>query len=159
MFDELARAFGVVLGAHGPAVNSAASYTPTDFSIHFFRQIAVILRVCRAVGWAAKKFLRHSQVGGEMNAGVLIGPSLFGLFFPEVQAALFPKETRSILYVCAQVGVGLYMFLVGTTLRLDHFQSKAKSAMGVSAAGIIAPFLFAALITPFLLDVPGLFRS
>src|SRR3546814_8804718 len=62
----------------------------------------------------------------------------------------------NILYVCAQVGVGLYMFLVGTTLRLDNFQSKAKSAMGVSAAGIIAPFLFAALITPFLLDVPGL---
>src|SRR3546814_18871621 len=51
------------------------------------------------------------------------------------------------------------MCLVGTTLRLDHFQSKAKSAMGVSAAGIVAPFLFAALITPFLLDVPGLFTE
>src|SRR3546814_12426795 len=89
-----------------------------------------------------------------MIAGVLIGPSLFGLFFPEFQAALFPKETRSILYVCAQVGVGLYMFLVGTTLRLDHFQSKAKSAMGVSAAAILAPFRFAALFPPFLLDVP-----
>ncbi|KQZ72654.1 potassium transporter [Sphingopyxis sp. Root214] len=159
MFDELVRAIGDVLGAHGPAVHSAASYTPTDFSIHFFLQIAVILIVCRAVGWAAKKFLGQPQVVGEMIAGVLIGPSLFGLFFPEFQAALFPKETRSILYVCAQVGVGLYMFLVGTTLRLDHFQSKAKSAMGVSAAGIIAPFLFAALITPFLLDVPGLFTE
>lgn len=159
MFDELLRAIGDVLGAHGPAVNSAASYTPTDFSIHFFLQIAVILIVCRAVGWAAKKFLGQPQVVGEMIAGVLIGPSLFGLFFPEFQAALFPKETRSILYVCAQVGVGLYMFLVGTTLRLDHFQSKAKSAMGVSAAGIVAPFLFAALITPFLLDVPGLFTE
>src|SRR3546814_5582599 len=94
-----------LLGAHGPAVNSAASYTPTDFSIHFFLQIAVILLVCRAVGWAAKKFLGQPQVVGEMIAGVLIGPSLFGLFFPEFQAALFPKETRSILYVCAQVGV------------------------------------------------------
>jgi Kef-type K+ transport system membrane component KefB len=159
MFDELLRAISDVLGAHGPAVQSAASYTPSDFSIHFFLQIAVILLVCRAVGWAAKKYLGQPQVVGEMIAGVLIGPSLFGLFFPELQAALFPKETRSILYVCAQVGVGLYMFLVGTTLRLDHFQSKAKSAMGVSAAGIIAPFLFAALITPFLLDVPGLFTE
>ena len=159
MFHELVDAIGDVLGAHGPAVNSPASYTPTDFSIHFFLQIAVILLVCRAVGWAAKKYLGQPQVVGEMIAGVLIGPSLFGLFFPEFQAALFPKETRNILYVCAQVGVGLYMFLVGTTLRLDHFQSKAKSAMGVSAAGIIAPFLFAALITPFLLDVPGLFTE
>jgi Kef-type K+ transport system membrane component KefB len=159
MFHELVRAIGDVLGAHGPAVNSAASYTPTDFSIHFFLQIAVILIVCRAVGWTAHRFFGQPQVVGEMIAGVLIGPSLLGLFFPEFQAALFPKETRNVLYVCAQVGVGLYMFLVGTTLRLDHFQSKAKSAMGVSAAGIVAPFLFAALITPFLLDVPGLFTE
>src|SRR3546814_18276135 len=151
MFDERARAIGGVLGAHGPAVNSAASYTPTDCSIHFFLQIAVILLVCRAVGWAAKKFLGQPQVVGEMIAGVLIGPSLFGLFLPEFQAALFPKETRSILSVCAKVGVGLYMFLVGNTLRLAPFQSKEKSTMGVSAAGIIAPLSFHVLITPFLL--------
>ena len=159
MFDELMRTIGDVMGAHGPGASVTASYTPTDFSIHFFLQIAVILLVCRVVGWMANRFMGQPQVVGEMIAGVVLGPSLFGLFFPEFQAALFPKETRSILYVCAQVGVGLYMFLVGTTLRLDHFQSKAKSAMGVSAAGIIAPFLFAALITPFLLDVPGLFTD
>ncbi|WP_439568496.1 cation:proton antiporter [Sphingopyxis sp.] len=159
MLDEPWRTIGDVLGAHGPAVNAAQSYTPTDYSIHFFLQIAVILLVCRVVGWAAKKFLGQPQVVGEMIAGVLLGPSLFGLFFPDLQAALFPKETRNILYVCAQVGVGLYMFLVGTTLRLDHFQSKAKSAVGVSVAGIVAPFLFAALITPFLLDIPGLFAD
>ena len=159
MFDELMRTIGDVMGAHGPGASVTASYTPTDFSIHFFLQIAVILLVCRVVGWMANRYMGQPQVVGEMIAGVVLGPSLFGLFFPEFQAALFPKETRSILYVCAQVGVGLYMFLVGTTLRLDHFQSKAKSAMGVSAAGIIAPFLFAALITPFLLDVPGLFTD
>lgn len=159
MLDELARAIGDVLGAHGPAVNSAASYTPTDFSIHFFLQIAVILLVCRVVGWAAKRFMGQPQVVGEMIAGVVLGPSLFGLFFPELQAALFPKETRNILYVGAQFGVGLYMFLVGTTLRLDHFRSKAKSAVGVSAAGIVAPFLLAATVTPFLLDIPGLFTQ
>lgn len=49
------------------------------------------------------------------------------------------------------------MFMVGLTLQLDHFKSKAKSAAAVSAAGIGAPFLFAVLITPFLLTVPGLF--
>lgn len=159
MLNELLQTVGDVLGAHGPAVNAAQSYTATDYSIHFFLQIAVILLVCRVVGWAAHKFLGQPQVVGEMIAGVLLGPSLFGLVFPDLQAALFPKETRNILYVCAQVGVGLYMFLVGTTLRLDHFQSKAKSAVGVSVAGIVAPFLFAALITPFLLDIPGLFAE
>lgn len=159
IWGEFARAVGDILGAHGPAVNAAASYTPTDYSVHFFLQIAVILLVCRVVGWVAKKFLGQPQVVGEMIAGVLLGPSLFGLFFPDLQAALFPKETRNVLYVCAQAGVGLYMFLVGTTLRLDHFQSKAKSAVGVSVAGIVAPFLLAALMTPFLLDIPGLFAD
>ena len=159
MLNELLQTVGDVLGAHGPAVNAAQSYTATDYSIHFFLQIAVILLVCRVVGWAAKKFLGQPQVVGEMIAGVLLGPSLFGLVFPDLQAALFPKETRNMLYVGAQFGVGLYMFLVGTTLRLDHFQSKAKSAVAVSAAGIAAPFLFAAMITPFLLDVPGLFTD
>jgi len=157
ILNELLKTIGDVLGAHGPAVKSAQSYTPTDYSIHFFLQIAIILLVCRVVGWAAHRFLGQPQVVGEMIAGVLLGPSLFGLFFPDLQAALFPDETRNILYVGAQFGVGLYMFLVGTTLRLDHFRSKAKSAVAVSAAGISAPFLLAALITPFLLDIPGLF--
>ena len=97
MFDELMRTIGDVMGAHGPGASVTASYTPTDFSIHFFLQIAVILLVCRVVGWMANRFMGQPQVVGEMIAGVVLGPSLFGLFFPEIQAALFPKETRNIL--------------------------------------------------------------
>jgi len=159
MVRELLRAIGGVMDAHGPPVSAAQSYTPTDYSVHFFLQIAVILFVCRVVGWAAKNYFGQPQVVGEMIAGVLLGPSLFGLLLPDLQAAIFPAETRNVLYVAAQFGVGLYMFLVGTTLRLDHFQSKARSAAGVSAAGIAAPFLLAVLITPFLLGVPGLFAE
>ncbi|KRC78157.1 cation:proton antiporter [Sphingomonas sp. Root241] len=146
-----------VLSPHGPAVNAAKSYSPADFSVHFFLQLAVIILACRVVGWLGQKFLHQPQVVGEMIAGVILGPSLLGLFLPDLQLAIFPKETRNVLYVGAQLGVGLYMFMVGLTLRLDHFQSKAKSAASVSAAGIAAPFLLAGLITPFLLTVPGLF--
>lgn len=146
-----------VLSPHGPAINAAKTYSPADYSVHFFLQLAVIILACRVVGWLGQKFLKQPQVVGEMIAGVVLGPSLFGLFFPDLQLAIFPKETRNVLYVGAQLGVGLYMFMVGLTLRLDHFQSKAKSAASVSAAGIAAPFLLAALITPFLLTVPGLF--
>jgi Kef-type K+ transport system membrane component KefB len=146
-----------VLSPHGPAINAAKTYSPADYSVHFFLQLAVIILACRVVGWLGQKFLKQPQVVGEMIAGVVLGPSLFGLFFPDLQLAIFPKETRNVLYVGAQLGVGLYMFMVGLTLRLDHFQSKAKSAASVSAAGIAAPFLLAGLITPFLLTVPGLF--
>ncbi|MDQ1155734.1 Kef-type K+ transport system membrane component KefB [Sphingomonas sp. SORGH_AS 950] len=156
--DSFWQTAGGILSPHGPATAAqAASYAPGDFSIHFFLQLAVILFACRIVGWLGQRFLAQPPVVGEMIAGVVLGPSLLGLAFPELQAAIFPKETRNILYAGAQLGVALYMFLVGLTLRLDHFQSKARSALAVSASGVIAPFLIAAVITPALLTVPGLF--
>jgi Kef-type K+ transport system membrane component KefB len=146
------------LSANGPAVEAAASsFTPTDFSVHFFLQLALIIATCRIVGWLGQKLLAQPQVVGEMIAGVILGPSLFGLLFPDLQATVFPKETKNVLYTGAQLGVGLYMFLVGTTLQLDHFRSKAKSAVSVSAAGILTPFLIAVALTPWLLTIPGLF--
>jgi len=157
---DLLTILGDVFAKHGPAAPAAAqTYTPADFSVHFFLQLALILLACRVVGWAGRKFLAQPQVVGEMIAGVLLGPSLFGLLAPELQAAIFPKEMKNVLYAGSQLGVGLYMFLVGTTLRLDHFATKAKSAIGVSAAGIAAPFFIAFLITPLLLRVPGLFAE
>ena len=151
---------GDVFAKHGPAAAAAAkTYSPGDFSIHFFLQLGLILLACRVVGWFGRKFLAQPQVVGEMIAGVFLGPSLLGLAFPDLQAAIFPKETRNVLYTGAQLGVGLYMFLVGTTLQLNHFRSKARSAMGVSLAGIAAPFFIAFLITPLLLNVPGLFAA
>jgi Kef-type K+ transport system membrane component KefB len=158
LIDAAWEAAGKALGANGPAIEAAASsFTPNDFSIHFFLQLAIIILACRIVGWLGQKFLAQPQVVGEMIAGVILGPSLFGLFFPDIQAAVFPKETKNVLYTGAQLGVGLYMFLVGTTLQLDHFKSKAKSAVSVSAAGIIVPFLIAFAITPWLLTIPDLF--
>jgi Kef-type K+ transport system membrane component KefB len=160
MIDSALTALNGVLDPHGPAVEAIAkSYAPGDFSVHFFLQLAIILVACRVVGWLGQKFLAQPQVVGEMIAGVVLGPSLFGLFLPEAQAAIFPAATKNVLYAGAQLGVGLYMFLVGTTLRLEHFRSKAKSAFGVSLAGIVAPVLIAVAITPYLLTVPGLFAE
>ncbi|NCT84469.1 MAG: cation:proton antiporter [Comamonadaceae bacterium] len=158
-FDLLAI-LADVFAKHGPAAQAVAqTYSPNDFSVRFFLQLAVILLACRVVGWAGRKFLGQPQVVGEMIAGVLLGPSLLGLLAPQVQAAIFPREMKNVLYCGAQLGVGLYMFLVGTTLRLDHFATKARSAIGVSVAGITAPFFIAWLITPLLLTVPGLFAD
>ncbi|WP_314374249.1 cation:proton antiporter [Sphingomonas paucimobilis] len=157
-FDSFWRTATTILSPHGPATAGAASsYVPGDYSIHFFLQLAVILFACRIVGWLGQKFLAQPPVVGEMIAGVVLGPSLLGLVWPELQGAIFPKETRNVLYAGAQLGVALYMFLVGLTLRLDHFESKARNAMAVSASGVVAPFLIALLITPWLLTVPGLF--
>jgi len=130
-----------------------------QLSVHFFLQMLVILATCRGVGWLGKKFLNQPQVVGEMIAGVLLGPTLFGLLAPEWQKALFPKESISVLYVCAQVGVGLYMFIVGLGFRKDHFKANAGAAAAVSISGMAAPFVVAIMITPWLMTIPGLFSD
>jgi Kef-type K+ transport system membrane component KefB len=158
LIDSTTKTLGGMMGAHGPAVAAVPrSFAPGDYSVHFFIQLAVIVITCRLVGWLGRKFLAQPQVVGEMIAGILLGPSLLGLVLPAAQATLFPAETRNVLYVGAQLGVGLYMFLVGTTLEIDRLRAKAASAFGVSLAGIITPFVMALAITPFLLTVPGLF--
>jgi Kef-type K+ transport system membrane component KefB len=88
-----------------------------------------------------------------MIAGILLGPSLFGLLAPDLQQMLFPKDTKSVLYVGAQLGVGLYMFLVGLTFRTDHFKVNARSAIAVSLSGMAMPFLAAIALTPWLLGL------
>lgn len=133
--------------------------TNAQLSVVFFIQMFVILATCRAVGWLGKKYLHQPQVVGEMIAGVLLGPTLLGLLAPEWQHALFPKESVSVLYVGAQLGVGLYMFLVGLGFRTDHFKANAGAAAAVSISGMAAPFIVAILITPWLMTVPGLFSE
>ncbi|MDM7956059.1 cation:proton antiporter [Blastomonas sp.] len=133
--------------------------TPSELSAYFFVQVALIIATCRIVGYAARRWLGQPQVVGEMIAGVVLGPSLFGYVLPDVQAALFPADTKNVLFVCAQMGVGLYMFLVGLGFRSDHFRSQMGSAAAVSFAGMAAPFLVAVVLAPILQQVPGLFAS
>jgi Kef-type K+ transport system membrane component KefB len=127
--------------------------SPTELSVAFFLQTFVIIAVARAMGWLVKKFLNQPQVVGEMIAGVILGPSLLGLLAPDLQHFLFPKESKSVLYVCAQLGVGLYMFIVGLGFQSEHFKSNARSAVAVSLSGMAAPFLVAMAITPWLMSL------
>lgn len=129
-----------------------------QLSVYFFLQAATILLVCRLLGKLARR-LGQPQVVGEMIAGVALGPSLLGWAFPALQAALFPKDTLDTLYVLAQFGVGLYMFLVGTEFRSDHLRARYRGALFVSIAGIAAPFALAFLIAPWLLGIPNLFSA
>lgn len=116
-----------------------------ELSIVFFLALAAILLACRLVGYLAR-FVGQPQVVGEMIAGVLIGPSLLGLIAPEAQAALFPKAVMPVIYVVAQIGLVLYMFLVGLDFDIELLRSRARSAVTVSWAGILTPFALGSLI-------------
>jgi Kef-type K+ transport system membrane component KefB len=122
----------------------------------FFLQMAIILIACRLVGMFAKR-IGQPQVVGEMIAGVLLGPSLLGFLWPATTEVIFTKESRGILYSGAQLGVGLYMFLVGLEFNLMHIKSRARSAACVSIAGMVVPFLLGALLVLWLQHAPGIF--
>jgi Kef-type K+ transport system membrane component KefB len=133
--------------------------TPAQLSIIFFLQVAVILITCRLVGTAAQRWLGQPRVVGEMIAGVILGPSLFGALVPNLQIWLFPADSKPILFVIAQFGVGLYMFLVGLGLARNEFAANARGAMAVSFAGMASPALGAVLLAPWLLGLDGLFTA
>ena len=132
--------------------------TGPQLSAAFFFQMFIILGTCRLVGMLSRR-LGQPQVVGEMIAGVFLGPSLLGFFFPELQQMIFPKDSLKVLYVGAQLGVGLYMFLVGVEFDVATFRSRARSAASVSIAGMAAPFVLGGALAIGLVKVPGLFSE
>src|SRR6195256_846478 len=119
-------------------------------AVQFFIQLAVILLFCRLVGAVALR-LGQPQVVAEMVAGVLLGPSLFGLLWPEAQHWLFPwdsaqkvRDTQSYLFPASQLGLALYMFVVGMEFRVDIVRRRLKSSIAVSFAGMLTPFVLGA---------------
>jgi Kef-type K+ transport system membrane component KefB len=132
--------------------------TPFDLSVLFFLQMAFILAVCRATAWVFMK-IGQSRVVSEMIAGVLMGPSLLGWMFPEFSAYLFPAESKAILFSVAQLGLVLYMFLIGVEFDIDLIRKRIKSAASISIAGIAAPFALGGLLAYFIADDPALFAA
>lgn len=129
-----------------------------DLSVLFFLQVAAVLVVCRVVSAIATR-LGQPPVVGEMIAGVLLGPSLFGLFWPEQQQALFPIASKPILFSEAQIGLSLYMFTVGLDFRFELVRERLRSAASISVAGILAPFGFGCAIAWVLLSRGGFFPA
>ncbi|HEX3799275.1 MAG TPA: cation:proton antiporter [Verrucomicrobiae bacterium] len=119
--------------------------TNLELSIHFFFQLAVILAVCQFVGFLGK-YIGQPQVVAEMLAGVLLGPSFFGLFWPDQFHRLFPAESLKILFPLSQLGLAAYMFVVGLEFRMDIIQRRATSAIAVSVAGMAAPFILGGIL-------------
>ncbi|KOP26353.1 potassium transporter [Hapalosiphon sp. MRB220] len=134
-------------------------------------QLTVILATCRIVTILGKRFLGQTDVVCEMIAGVMLGPSLFGAIAPSLQQWLFPKAplilatgekiphpSMSILFAISQIGLVLYMFLIGVEFNTDLIKQRIKSAGLVSGAGILVPFSLGAIAAFFLYSQAELFK-
>jgi len=135
---------------------SAKPMTHTELAVQFFFQVAFILAACQLVGRWARHF-GQPQVVAEMIAGVLIGPSLLGLVFPGVAEMIFPEESMSVLFPVSQLGLAAYMFVVGLEFRVDIIRARLASSISVSVAGMLAPFVFGALLAWFFFNHTALF--
>ncbi|MBI3649638.1 MAG: cation:proton antiporter [Acidobacteria bacterium] len=109
-------------------------------------QIIVILVAARVLGrWFVK--LGQPAVIGEMLAGIMLGPSLLGLISGGALEFLFPAPSMVTLRLFSQVGVILFMFVVGMDFDMQHLREKAHTAVIVSHASIIVPFFLGATLS------------
>jgi Kef-type K+ transport system membrane component KefB len=116
---------------------------------HLFIQLLVVVAACRLVGKLLAR-IGLPVVVGEMSAGILLGPSLFGLLAPEAFNFVFPSESLGTLRILSQIGICLFMFTVGMELNVGHVRNKATTAVAVSHASIVFPFLLGILLAYFL---------
>ena len=112
-------------------------------------QVILIVLVTRAVGAIFTRFGQPSVVG-EVVAGILLGPSLLGWFWPEAFDFIFPKESLGVLRLLSQIGVCLFMFVVGLELEVSHLRQKAQAAILVSHVGILFPYFLGVVAALFL---------
>ena len=102
-------------------------------------QIVTIILAARIFGWICKKIGQPSVIG-EIIAGIVLGPSLIGMYFPGFSAALFPPQSLGNLNFLSQIGMILFMFIVGMEIDVNVLKNKAHDAVVISHASIIVPF-------------------
>ena len=112
-------------------------------------QIAVVLVICRVAGTLFQK-IHQPRVVGEMFAGIMLGPSLLGWVAPHFSAYLFPASSLGFLNALSQVGVIIFMFLVGLGINPRELKSQGHAAVLTSHVSITAPFVLASCLALYL---------
>jgi Kef-type K+ transport system membrane component KefB len=146
----LIRSYGDTLGAPLPTTDaifgSAAARANAGELLHMLVALVVVIATARGLGSIFRN-AHQPPVVGEIIAGILLGPSLLGRIAPGAEALLFPATVGPFLNIIAQVGVILYMFLVGLELDPALLRKRGHATVAISHASIIMPFLLGATIS------------
>lgn len=143
----------LVLGA----ILKSGHTTPVSPSLHALTpdlfllvlQITVILFVSRVTG-TLFQIVHQPRVVGEMCAGIFLGPSVFGWIAPDLCARLFPSSSIGILTALSQIGLLIFMFLVGLGMNLQELKRAGNLTLLTSHASITVPFVLGSLLSVFL---------
>ncbi|BBD61157.1 sodium/hydrogen exchanger [Nostoc sp. HK-01] len=112
-------------------------------------EVLIVIGLSRLIGLAFKT-IKQPLVIGEIVAGIMLGPSLFGLLAPHVAASLFPPETIPFLNVLSQVGLIFFMFLIGLELNPKYLSGQLEVAVLTSHVSILVPFSLGTLLAVLL---------
>lgn len=148
----------LLINGHGKNLHPtyAALVTPVigenKWLFHLLLALVVIIVVTRFVG-ILFKYINQPPVIGEIIGGILLGPSLFGRIAPETMSFLLPNSIAPLLNVIAQLGIILYMFLIGLEIDLKALKKSAHSTIAISHASIVFPFILGAVLSFWIFDL------
>jgi Kef-type K+ transport system membrane component KefB len=132
-----------------PAGRASAGTPPADALLHVLIALAAVVLVGRLLA-PVMAAIGQPPVIGEVVGGILLGPSLLGRLSPELSAYVLPSAVAPSLSVVAQLGVVLYMFLVGLELNADLVRRHVHATVATSHASIVAPFVLGSLLALYL---------
>lgn len=112
-------------------------------------QFIVIILATSLLGFICQKIWQPTVIG-QIVAGIILGPSLLGLFFPEVSSFLFSPDSLKLLKPFSDLGMIFFMFIVGMELNVETLRHKARKAFIIGNIGIIIPFLLGMAVALFL---------
>jgi Kef-type K+ transport system membrane component KefB/nucleotide-binding universal stress UspA family protein len=141
----------LLLGLPTPGLAAGAQHGPSEAV--FVLQIILLLVVGRLLGEGMQR-IGQPAIMGQLIAGVLLGPSVLGAIWPELQHAIFPRtpEQKAMLDAVSQLGILMLLLLTGMETDLSLVRRTGKTAFSVSIAGISVPFLWGILLGELLPD-------
>jgi Kef-type K+ transport system membrane component KefB len=135
--------------AAAPAAVPAAGPGAPDVLLHVLLALSVVIIAGRALG-AVLKLIHQPPVLGEVLAGIMIGPSLLGHVWPAATSFLLPSSIAPFLSIIAQIGVILFMFLVGLELDTSQLKDRGGATLAISHASIVVPFVLGSILALWL---------
>ncbi|XZO01681.1 MAG: cation:proton antiporter [Microcoleus sp.] len=115
-------------------------------------EVLIVIALSRLVGLGFR-WIKQPQVIGEIVAGIMLGPSLFGLVAPDLAAAVFPAEAVPFLNVLSEIGLIFFMFLIGLELNPKYLKNNLDTAILTSHVSILVPFSLGSLLALLLYPI------
>lgn len=123
-----------------------------NFLLTLIIQIAVIIITSRAIGYLFRK-IHQPQVVGEMVAGIILGPSILGWWAPHIFTFIFPAASLKFLDTLSQIGLLLFMFIIGLELDPKLLKGRGNAALLIAMASIIFPLILGVLLSFYLYPI------